>query len=356
MLRRFRCDRAGEERGDVVVRRRAAEQRRHRRAQSRGPADELSDQRRERRFQASGDDVLGQDVAGVVQQSARDRRGDLPFPDRPPVLRVATQPGAKQRHVAPRRVEDEPPVAEINQGHAAKAQRRLLEDVHVDLGDVPAPLQAGQAAEIGGVRVFVERPVDEVAAAGGAQIGEPAGRRAGDRAAQRVGLGVEAVAGAGQPFEGLDDGGVPAADVAGEGLENQRRAGAAAIEDRLRDIGAPALQVQRREEPGSDQVAEIRHRPVVGGVDLRVFPQPVDAAAGDRRLHGGQLDDRAQDPGVLRQPVLGAVNLRDPVPQLLGVILREAVVGGTRNWLWTERHRLTPPAAPTRPDRHPRRA
>jgi hypothetical protein len=164
------------------------------------------------------------------------------------------------------------------------------------------------------------------------------------------------MAGAGQPLEGLDDGGVPAPDVAGQGLQDQRRPGPAAVEDGLGDVGAPALQVQRREQPGGDEVADIGHRPVVGGVDLGVFPQPVDAAPGDRRLVGDQLDDGAQHAGVLREPVLGPIDFGDPIPQLLGVVLREAVVGGTQDRLRAGRHGLTPPAGPMRRDKPPRPA
>src|SRR6185312_16302137 len=101
-------------------------------------------------------------------------------------LRVAAQPRTEQRNVSPRWIEQVAPIPEIERCHPAQAQGGLPEDVHIDLWDIPAPLQPREAAEIGRSRVLVEGSVDEIAAARRTQIGKPARRGPCHRPAQWI--------------------------------------------------------------------------------------------------------------------------------------------------------------------------
>src|SRR5690606_15318693 len=95
--------------------------------------------------------------------------------------------------------------------------------------------------------------------------------------------------------------------------------------DRIGHVDPAATSIPRRNEPGADEIGEIRNRPVVTRLDVLVFPQTIDGAANLCRVVGNDLDDLAQNVGIGQQAVLVAVHLGHELPQLLGVVLRVAI-------------------------------
>ncbi len=158
-----------------------------------------------------------------------------------------------------------------------------------------------------------------------AQVREPVGRRFGEPAGRRRAR-IEAVGVAEEMPELLDDRALPAGEVGGQTLEHAERAGAAPVVDGVGDVDAPAALVERRHHPGAEQVADVRHRPVVAEVDELVVPEAVAAPPHDRRLLGEDRDQPAQHATALVQPVGVAVDRRDQLPQLLQVVLLQLIV------------------------------
>ena len=121
--------------------------------------------------------------------------------------------------------------------------------------------------DVGAVRDDFPRRVGRVRA--------PCSRVGGECVADRR---IELMPRAAEPAEELDRARVASGDVGGEFLQDAERAGPPAVVDRLRDIEALRPRVQARHEARGEQVADIRHHPIVTGLDRLVLPQPVDAS------------------------------------------------------------------------------
>jgi len=167
---------------------------------------------------------------------------------------------------------------------------------------------AGADAKIGVGAVGDDR-------AGGVTGGGRPGWRIGDEGvADRR---IELVAGAAEAAEELDRARITAGDVGDQLLEQAKRAGAAAVVDRLGDIETLGAGVEAGDEAGGEQVADVGDHPVVAGLDRLVFPHPVDAAAEHRELRADAVEQFLKRAGHARhRRVLRAVNPRQERPQL----------------------------------------
>ena len=58
-----------------------------------------------------------------------------------------------------------------------------------------------------------------------------------------------------------------------------------------------------------------------------VVPEAVDASALKRGLFRRDLDDRSQNPWIERFSIQLAMNLGNPLPELLAYVLLESIVG-----------------------------
>jgi hypothetical protein len=146
-----------------------------------------------------------------------------------------------------------------------------------------------------------------------------------DRADRRV----EAVAGAAEPAEELHHLGVPAGDVVGQLLQQADGALAAAVTDRVGDVEPLAAGVEALHQPRAEQLGDVGDHPVVAGLDRLVLPQPVDALAQHRGGGADAIDHLAQGAvGAKLVGVEGAVDRREQVPELVGVVDLVVVAGG----------------------------
>ena len=206
------------------------------------------------------------------------------------------------------------------------------------------------------MEVLVEGRVGEGGAVCGAQVGEAAHRRLGQRSDEALvgeqlggltlvcrGAGaarlrqrciewarahgrIEPVTRAADPPKALDDVGLPPGHVAGDLLEHRQRALAAAVMDRLCDLQALSARVVA-DQPGPEQVADVRDDPVVARLDRLVGPQPIDAAPSDRHLSpdaGEQLLKRSRH--ARHVAVQRAVHPREQLPQPVAVVAVIAIV------------------------------
>ena len=131
---------------------------------------------------------------------------------------------------------------------------------------------------------------------------------------------------------------VPVGDIVCQRLQKSAGAIAQPVVDRPFDRGAASGAVERVDQAGADQRADIGHGPVVGLVDAGIGPQPVGAAAGCRRFGGDDLDQGAQLAGIGGDPVLVAIDFRNERPELFGVVTLIAVIGAGGGGLAFETH------------------
>jgi hypothetical protein len=195
------------------------------------------------------------------------------------------------------------------------------------------------------VEVLVEGGAGQGGAVHVAQIGEAPGAGARARADQpfrplqpEAGIAwvhrqadrrIQSVARARQAPEHFHHARAPAGDGGGQLLEQRHGPLAAPVADGVGDVDALAAGVQAADQIGCQQVANVGDQPVIAGLDRLVVPQPVDAAPDDGGLHTDardQLLQRATPVEVGR--VHGAVDRRQQVPQLRGVV-RLVAVGGS---------------------------
>ena len=219
--------------------------------------------------------------------------------------------------------------------YALDAEGTQAVEVEGQLGDAVAPMDAPVLAHVGGVVIFTEGTACEFGGAGAAQIRPAARHRSRALACKRAGLRIEPVPGAPEPPKVLDDGAVPAGDVADEFFEDPQRALAAAVVDRLGYVYAAAACVEYRDQPGADEVGQVRHGPVVAELDELIVPQAVVASPHNGCLPGQDLHERAQDVRVVREAIFVAIDAGDHLPQLLREVLFKTVVCGVR-------HRMPP--------------
>ena len=202
---------------------------------------------------------------------------------------------------------------------------------------------------VGGVEELVERRVGQRGAVRRSQVGQAAGRGAGQRADQALGRISSGGDAAGSPVPGNGAGPRspgPGRGGCGRGGGRTRRRGAsqpvmsAASSSRTPACPCgggsrsswrrPAAGPRRRgRRPGScQQVADVGDDPVVAGLDRLVVPQPVDAAAHDGRLGADPVDQLLQRPGRARRRRCRRCGRRagSSCPQPLGVVGVVAVV------------------------------
>lgn len=130
-----------------------------------------------------------------------------------------------------------------------------------------------------------------------------------------------------QPPELLDHRALPTRQVCGQTFEHGERAGAPSVVQRVGHVDPPSTSVECGHHPGRQQVADVRHGPVVGEVDELVVPQAVGTAPLDRSLLREHADQPAQDATALAFDAVGvAVDRWDQFPQLLEVVLLESIV------------------------------
>ena len=130
-----------------------------------------------------------------------------------------------------------------------------------------------------------------------------------------------------EPLEAFNNDSLPSGDVVDKDFENERRSLATALENRFRDVNAPASPVELMYESCSDEIADVWDCPVVAEFDELVIPQPVDAASRIRRLPGNDFDNAAQNVGIRGKPVFVFVDSRDPFPDFFCVVLFEFING-----------------------------
>ena len=289
-------------------------------------------------------DDAGRDFVGdVAEQPAAHRLRNLPLErlaagrarelagQRGDGVRVGRLGVDEERDVAPARVDgEEAREAEavrvgqlhgVDLGHLVGAQ---AEEVEVELAHAEAPVAPAQQPRVERVKILVERPVAEFRAGRAAEVGRPAGERPREEAAGARAR-VEPMVRPRQPPEAFDEHHVPARHGAHKRVEQIGCPAPAAELDGVRHVHPPRPSVLDRDGPRADEVADVGHGPVVGHLDVLVFPKAVNRAAAARGLGSDQLDDAAQDAGIRGQPVLVAVDLRHELPQLCGVVALEAV-------------------------------
>ena len=283
-------------------------------------------------------------------QGPRDRPGNLPLVGgRPGVGEgVRVRRGRQEyRYLAARRVEGEQARAarHLHRRAADDREARQPPQEHQQLLDAEMADGTPPGAQVRRVEALIERGSGQCGAMGRSQIGQPAGRGAGQRAGQslvleqsrhvgRAGSGegrgahhrVEPVAGAGEPPEPLDDVGVPAGHVPGQLLQDGQGPLAPAVVDGLGHVEAPPPRVEPVDQVRAEQAADVGDHPVVAGLDRLIGPQPVDAAADDGDLAADpvqQLPERPRGAGGVG--VVRAVHRGQQGPQPLGVVLGVAV-------------------------------
>ena len=208
-------------------------------------------------------------------------------------------------------------------GHRVAAQAA---GEHADRGDVvaAAPTGAAHAPHVDAVRERIERavrPAEPLQPSGIAQVGRAAAPR----------MQVVEMLHPAEPAVELHRACRPARRVAGQVFQQRQRALAPARVDRVGHVGArrqhaaeagvaATVHAQRgrfRQQRVAEQVADIRHHPVVAGLDEGVVVQPRDVLLQHVGLARQHAQEVAQRPAQLR--VAHAVHHRHQLVQAIGV-------------------------------------
>ena len=222
---------------------------------------------------------LGDDVAGIVQRAVG-----------------AGQHRIEQRNVHCIGQEEIAPVRRAGCG----MRRRLIEPIALqppqedaDVHDVVAAAAERHGTDIGGARGGIEGTADQLQVRRVAQV-------VGARIVEAHMVGVLRPA---EPREIFHRMRRPARRVARHRLEHRHGALAAAVLQRVGDVGAGAVAAvgaERLQAAHADQIADIRHHPFVAGLDEQVLVHLRDIRFEHRTLFRQDRDHRLELVALLR--------------------------------------------------------